>query len=337
MCPNTICDIIGSMRKRIFCILSVLSCLVATPAAANWEYSGTYLGDGYYSDDGSRFVMSVRGGASFGFGSIKNEVGSLTTEYYVNPGDGMVISAAHYDACVKGGGCDGFLYAGMGDLADVKPASDFSEFSFAAGASLGWTIPNRPQWRLEVGWDHITEMEYNQSPLFDGDLPLTGGDVSDVVIIAQSGSAQSKISTDIISAMAFYDFFDGLQKPVRKVIPYVGFGIGYADSKTTLNLSDLYGDLSTSVDLQNFGEADDYGVVQFYRSKTSSSNITGLVALGLSYGITETMFFDFGARVAYIPKIKWALTNKDDTRTRDWFSAESMIYANIMLGLRFEF
>ncbi len=69
------------MRKRIFCILSVLSCLVATPAAANWEYSGTYLGDGYYSDDGSRFVMSVRGGASFGFGSIKNEVGSLTTEY----------------------------------------------------------------------------------------------------------------------------------------------------------------------------------------------------------------------------------------------------------------
>ena len=112
-------------------------------------------------------------------------------------------------------------------------------------------------------------MEYNQSPLFDGDLPLTGGDVSDVVIIAQSGSAQSKISTDIISAMAFYDFFDGLQKPVRKVIPYVGFGIGYADSKTTLNLSDLYGDLSTSVDLQNFGEADDYGVVQFYRSKTS--------------------------------------------------------------------
>ena len=195
---------------------------MATPAAANWEYSGTYLGDGYYSDDGSRFVMSVRGGASFGFGSIKNEVGSLTTEYYVNPGDGMVISAAYYDACVKGGGCDGFLYAGMGDLADVKPASDFSEFSFAAGASLGWTIPNRPQWRLEVGWDHITEMEYNQSPLFDGDLPLTGGDVSDVVIIAQSGSAQSKISTDIISAMAFYDFFDGLQKPVRKVIPYVG-------------------------------------------------------------------------------------------------------------------
>lgn len=71
------------MRKNIFCILSVLSCFAAAPAFANWEYSGTYLGDGWYTDDGSRFVMSVRGGAALGFGSIKNEVGALTTEYYV--------------------------------------------------------------------------------------------------------------------------------------------------------------------------------------------------------------------------------------------------------------
>ncbi len=325
------------MRKSLFCILSVLSIFSAAPASANWQYPGTYLGDGWYSDDGSRFVISARGGASFGFGSIKNEVGSLTTEYYINPGDGMVISAAYYDACVQGGGCAGFAYAGMGDLADVKPANDFSEFSFAAGASLGWTIPNRPQWRIEVGWDHITEMEYNESPLFEGDLALTGGDVAGVVIMAQSGSAQSKVSTDIISAMAYYDFFDGLRKPLYKIIPYVGFGIGYADTETTLNLSDLYGDLSTSVDLQNFGEPDDYGVVQFYRSKTNSSNIAGVVAAGISYGVTENMFLDFGARVAYIPKIKWSLENKDDTRHRDWFSAENMIYANIMLGVRFEF
>jgi len=325
------------MRKSLFGILSVLSCLAVMPANANWEYSGTYLGDGVYHDDGSRFVMSVRGGASLGFASIKNEVGSLTTEYYVNPADGMVISAAYYDACVAGGGCAGFAYAGIGDLADVSPAKDFSEFAFAAGASLGWTIPNRPQWRIEVGWDHVTEMEYNESPLFEGDLTLAGGDIEGIVITAQSGSAQSKVSTDIISAMAFYDFFDGMYKPLRKVIPYVGFGIGYADTETTLNLSDLYGDLSTSVDLQNFGEADDYGVVQFYRSKTSSSNIAGVLAAGISYGVTESMFLDFGARVSYIPKIKWALENADNSRKRDWFSAENMIYANIMLGLRFEF
>ncbi len=318
-------------------IVPVLSCLLTPAAMANWQYPGTYVGDGWYDDDGSRFVLSVRGGASFAFGSIKNDIGALTSEYFYNPNDGMVISAAYYDACVEDGGCAGFEYAGIGNIGDLPPAKDFSEFAFAAGAGIGWTIPNRPQWRVELGWDHITEMEYNQSPLFDGDLTLSGGTVDGIVINAQSGSAQSKITTDIISAMAFYDFFKGLQKPTRTMIPYVGFGIGYADTKTTLNLSDLYGDLSTSVDLQNFGEADEYGVVQFYKSETSTSNIAALASVGFSYGITDTMFLDLGARVAWLPKVEWSLTNEDDSRDRDWFSAENMIYANIMLGLRFEF
>ncbi|MBD5401097.1 hypothetical protein HDR61_05160 [bacterium] len=325
------------MRKNIFSLLFGLSCIAAMPAYANWEYSGTYLGDGWYSDNGSRFVMSVRGGAALGFASIKNDVGALTTEYYYNPGNDMVISAAYYDACVAGGGCDGFIYAGIGETSDLPATKDFQEYSFAAGASLGWTIPNYPQWRVEVGWDHIAEAEYNASPLYEGDLTLTGGDVDGIVIRVQSGSVTSKVSTDIISAMAYYDFFDGIQKPLQKMIPYVGFGIGYANTKTTLNLSDPYGDLSTSVDLQNFGELDDYGVLNFYKSEHDSSNIAGVLAGGVSYGITQTMFLDFGARVAYIPKIKWTLKNADGSRTRDWISAENMIYANIMLGLRFEF
>ena len=325
------------MRKSIFCILSILSCFAAAPARANWEYSGTYLGDGWYTDDGSRFVLSVRGGAALGFASIKNDVGALTTEYYINPSDGMVISAAYYDACVTGGGCNGFEYAGIGETSALPAAKDFQEYSFAAGASLGWTIPNRPQWRLELGWDHIAEAEYNASPLYEGDLALSGGDVEGVVVHVQSGSITSKVTTDIISVMAFYDFFTGVQKPVRKMIPYIGFGAGYADTTTTLNLVDPYGDLSTSVDLQNFGELDDYGVLNFYRSENSSSNVAGVLAAGVSYGISQNMFLDFGARLAYIPKIKWALKNEDGTRTRDWVSAENMIYANIMLGLRFEF
>lgn len=326
------------MRKRIFGILPVLMALCGAPAYANWQYPGTYVGDGWYDDDGSRFVLSVRGGASFGFSSIKNDVGALTSEYFINPDDGAVWSAAYYDACVaQGGNCDGFIYAGVGNIGELSAAENFSEFSFAAGASIGWTIPNRPQWRLELGWDHITEMEYNQSPLFDGDIALSGGAEEGIVVNAQSGSTQSKVTTDIISVMAFYDFFDGLQKPTRTMIPYVGFGIGYADAKTTLNLSDLYGDLSTSVDLQNFGEPDEWGVLQFYKSEHNSSNVAALLAGGFSYGITETMFLDFGARLMWVPKVKWTLTNADDTRERDWFSAENMIYANIMLGLRFEF
>lgn len=309
-----------------------LSCLVATLAHANWEYPGYYVGDGAYADDGSRFVVSLRGGASVSAAKIKNQVGSLTSEYYYDPDSGVIMSAGY---C--GENCDQYTYAGIADLSALPPRTDFSALSFAAGASLGWTIPNKPQWRLELGWDHISESEYNSSPLYEGDLELTGGDIDGIVLHLTSGAVQSSVTTDIISIMAFYDFYDGLQKPLRTVIPYVGFGVGYADSKTVLNLADLFGDLSESVDMGNFGEKDDYGVVQFYRSETSSANIAGVLALGLSYGITESMYFDLGARLMYIPKIKWKLTNVDNTRNRDWFSAENMFLANIMLGIRFEF
>ena len=269
-------------------------------AHANWEYPGYYVGEGAYTDDGSRFTVSVRGGASMSIATIKNEVGTLTSEYYIDTETGIIMSAGY---C--GEDCGQYTYAGIADLAELPPRTDFSAFSFAAG--------------------------------YEGDLELTGGDVSGIVLHLTSGAVQSSVTTDIISIMAFYDFYDGLQKPLRTVIPYVGFGIGYADSKTVLNLADLYGDLSESVDMGNFGEKDDYGVVQFYRSETSSANIAGVLALGLSYGITESMYFDLGARLMYIPKIKWKLTNVDNTRNRDWFSAENMFLANIMLGIRFEF
>ena len=318
------------MKSKILFLLPVLGALYAAPVAANWQYDGTYIGDGWYNDDGARFVISVRGGMSFGSAKIQNDVGALTSEFYYSPSTGDVISKQYYDSLTNKGD---FTNAGVGEIGDLPAKKNFSEVAFAAGASIGWTLPNHPQWRLELGWDHISESEYNSSPLFEGDLLLTSG----ISIFAQSGAVQSTITTDIVSAMAFYDFFDGLQKPLQTVIPYVGFGVGYADSKTVLNLSDLYGDLSTSVDLQNFGKLDSYDVLQFYRSEHSSSNIAGVVAAGMSYGITQTMFLDFGARVAYVPRVKWVLTNSDDTRTRDWYSAKNLIYANIMLGLRFEF
>lgn len=334
---NFFCDIMENMRSRNLFFVSLLTCFIFGSAQANWQYPGNYIGDGWYEDDGSRFVISFRGGASIANATIKNRIGSLTSEYYIDPSSGTVVSAEFFDSCASTGGCEGFIYAGVGELAELPASKDFSSFSFSAGASIGWTLPNKPQWRMELGWDHITENEYNASPLFDGDMNLTGGDVSGVSVHVQSGSVQSKVSTDIISAIAFYDFFDGLQKPLRTAIPYIGFGLGYADSKTIFNLSDLYGDLSTSVDLQNFGELDEYGILQFYRSETNSVNVAGVIAFGVSYGITDGTFLDLGARVAYIPKIKWALSNEDDTRQRDWFSAENVIYANFMLGLRFEF
>ncbi len=333
-----ICDIIYDMRKCRFLFLGSFIALFASVAAhANWQYDGIYTGDGWYSDDGSRFILSVRGGASYGMATIENEIGTLVSHYYYNPTDGQVIPEFQYDSCADAGGCEDFVYLGGGDLGTLPAAKDFSSFAVAMGASLGWTVPYHPQWRLELGWDLISKAEYNQSPLFQGDLTLTGG-AEDVVINVPSSSVQSKISTDIFSVMAFYDFYEGYQKPIRTVIPYVGLGVGYADSKTELYLADIYGDLSYDESLgSDFGEWNDLGVIKFFPSENHSSSVAALGALGMSYGITDAIFIDLGARVAYIPKIKWALSNKDDTRTRDWFSAKNMIYANVMLGLRFEF
>ena len=61
------------------------------------------------------------------------------------------------------------------------------------------------------------------------------------------------------------------------------------------------------------------------------------MAAGLSYGLTPNTFVDFGARMTYIPKVKWTLVNEAATRHRDLVNAEDLIYLNIMLGLRFEF
>ncbi len=311
--------------------------MMAMPAVANWQYPGTYVGDGWYEDDGTRFVISARGGASFGFADIKNNVGAVVNEYFISPDGTTVVSATYYDACVEQGGCAGYLSAGFGDLENLPPTKDFKGFSFAAGASIGWTLPNRPQWRIEAGWDHISKSDYNASPMFEGRLDLTGGDVSGVAIEAQSASVNSTVTTDIISAMLFYDFFDGLYKPLQTTIPYIGFGLGYADTKTVLNLADPYGDLSAQVEFQQFGKVDDYGVTQFYRSEKTTSNVAGILAAGFSYGISEKMFVDMGVRIAYIPRIKWGLTNADDTRHRELFSAENLIYTNVMAGIRFEF
>ena len=324
------------MRKRsLSVLLTVAAALTTGGAMADWQYPGTYIGDGWYEDDGSRFIISARGGASFGMGSIENNIGAATAGYYIDETSSVI---APEGQCLLYGTCDGWTYAGYAELGKLPAAKDFESFSFAAGASVGWTIPNRPQWRLEAGWDHIAESDYNASPMFQGDVELIGGDISGVVADITSGSVHSKITTDIISVMAFYDFFDGIQKPTRQFIPYVGFGVGYADTKTVLNLTDSFGDLSAQPELWPYGEVEDSsGLVRFYKSEYSTSNVAGLAAVGFSYGISENMFMDFGLRAMYLPRVKWELSNEDGSKHRGFFSAENLFYVNAMLGLRFEF
>ncbi len=318
------------MRKRLLSILPLLSCILTLPAFAGWQYAGDYISDGWYEDDGSRFTLAVRGGFALGMASVENHVGAIATGYMVSPD---LDEVASIDYCNEYG-CPSDWLPAYTELADVPVRQDYDSFSFAAGFGIGWTMPYTPQWRFEAGWDHIVKSEYNSSPMFSGDAPLYG--IDGVTIPVQSGSVNSHLTTDVISVMAYHDYFDGLYKPVRTAIPYVGFGIGYADVKTVLNLSDPYGDIAYQEELKEYGEIVD-GKIEFYQSEYSTANFAGLLAAGVSYGVTERMFFDFGGRIMYIPNAKWELGNVDNTKHREFFSANNLVYINLMLGLRFEF
>jgi hypothetical protein len=315
------------MKKRFCYLIAGFIAAHSGVASANWQYSGEYTYNPSSYDDGGRTIIALRAGASYAMARMQNDVGGVVYSYCINPETGEVDVPGSDGSCAGG-----FYYAGTGNLGSVG-MEDLGSMSFSAGASIGLTVPNSPQWRLELGWDHFSEVDYNESPLFAGDMALSGGDK----IFIESGSVQSTLATDVVSVMAFYDFFDGLQKPVRTVIPYVGIGAGYADSKTVMNLADPWGDLSQVEDLTNFGTPNDNGILQFYRSETNTTNVAGLLALGVSYGLTEKWFFDFGARITYLPRVKYRLVNADGTRHLDWFSAKNLIYTNVMLGVRFEF
>lgn len=314
------------MKKGIFYFLTTFVALNAAPALANWQYSGEYTYDTAYYDNGGRASVSVRGGMTYAMAGMSNDVGSVVYSYCVGA-DGEFYPTESDGSCAAG-----LDYAGTGNLGSLG-LDDLSEIAFSAGASVGWILPNHPQWRLELGWDHFAEVDYNKTPLFSGDMKFSNGPVYNGFA---AGSVQSTMSTDIVSAMAFYDFFDGYVKPAHTMIPYVGIGFGYADTKTVMNIADVYGNLSDFEDLTNFGDLDN-GVIHFYKSTTNTSNIAGVAALGFSYGLVENLFLDFGARISYIPRVKYRLVNADDTRKLDWFSAKNLIYANIMLGVRLEF
>lgn len=323
------------MKKNIS-VFSMLMMFCAFPAMAGWQYDGYRARDGYYKDDGSRFTIGFRGGLSIADAKMKNEIGSLYARYWINDETGEVIPNLAY---TNMGNPEGYTFAGYGDLANLPLREDFKKKAFAAGASVGFTLPNYPQWRLEATYDYIAETEYNQTPLLEGSLTLSNGYIVDV----RSTAAQSTITTDIVSAMVYYDFFDGKEKRLSQFIPYVGFGLGYAISRTTLHLSDLYGDLSDGGDLDDYGTVNSIdGVLRFDnpsdRNKyPASTNIAVSGALGFSYGIAESTFLDVGVRLMYVPKITWSIANSDGSKSREWFGAENMIYTNVMLGLRFEF
>ena len=225
-------DIISNMRRGILYILSTCVALCSGVASANWQYSGEYTYDMSYYDNGGRTAVSLRGGASYAMSKMDNDVESIVYSFCVNS-DGV------FDFPGADGSCaDGFVYAGTGSLASLG-MERLSGLNFSAGVSLGWILPNNPQWRLELGWDTFSDVDYNKTPLFSGSIPLSEGYTIYGLTV---GGVQSTMATDIVSVMAFYDFFDGLYKPLNQMIPYIGIGVGYGDTKTVMSLFDPTGE-----------------------------------------------------------------------------------------------
>ena len=320
-------------------LLLIILCSVSMPAFAGWQYDGYYVNDGHYKDDGSRFTFGFRGGLSTSSAKMKNEVGNLDGYYYINPSTGAAVSL-HYFSDSAAAASSGFTDIAVGNIGNLPVKTNYSKSAFTAGASVGFTLPYHPQWRFEAGYDYISETEYNQVPLFEGNMQVRG-EFNGTIHVASSG-VTSAISTDVVSLMAYYDFFDGTKKQKNQIIPYVGLGAGYASSHTTMKLSDIYGDLSTDSDMLNYGTADSEGIIQFNSPSDSSkypssTNVAAVGAVGIAYGISDYTFLDLGVRVMYIPAIRWNLVNSEGTQHREWFSAKDMLYTNLMLGFRFEF
>jgi hypothetical protein len=318
------------MKKfAIACFMSAFCFLILTPAArSNWEY-------GSYYDDGSRLTFAFRGGGAMPFASMKNNLGSIQISYWT---DGSKIYNDG-QACIDGGGTCSLM--GQVDLEKLPAAKKYSSYSWAGGVSIGVTIDGAPNVRAEVDWLRISEADYNASPLFAGDIDMGGGNIVPNAVAA----VRSTVSTDVISAMIYYDFFEGTKKPAGITIPYIGAGLGYASSMTLLSLTDDFGDLSSDLTMQYFGNCQAVGdltMCDFYTSETQTNNFALSAAIGFSYGIEEGVFFDMGARASFIPKIRWALNNIADengggNKERDVFSASNIIFMNLYIGIRFEF
>lgn len=321
--------------KKIFLVSCFLS-LVSFGANANWESATS--SNGGLNDDGARVTIALRGGLAYANAKIKNDLGSLVPEPYWYSLDIGVMTESYCGGAAECAAL-GFTNVGQINIADLPAAKKFNNMSWAAGAGLGWTMGGHPQWRFEGSWDHIAQTDYNASPMFKGSPITTLGYQLPPV---ESAGVQSTATTDIFSAMVYYDFFDGMTKPLNEFIPYIGLGLGYADSRTTLNLIDLYGELSGQDDLQDFGTDTGGAALRFFTSNTSTSNVAATGALGFSYGIGDNTFIDAGLRLIWIPKIQWALNNDADSnatihKSRDIFSAHNVIYGTAMIGIRFEF
>ncbi|MDR1826618.1 MAG: hypothetical protein LBQ49_02910 [Rickettsiales bacterium] len=306
-------------------LVVILAALISTSANANWER-------GRPSDDGARMTVSVRAGLAKPTAKMKNDLGSVVVDYWETP-DAIY---PNYSLCIgdpdNPADCTHWGNVDLGQ--DLSIAGKYDSISFAGGVSVGFVFGGSPNIRAEADWLRITESTFSADPLLKGVVAGNDGDAA----MQYALSARATVSTDIISAMIYYDIFEGASKPMGVAVPYIGFGIGYASSSVKLDLTDTYYDTAGQLSFDIFRA----GTVDFYASESTVNNFSASAALGVSYGIQEGIFFDVGARATYVPMITWAVNNLSDTdaethKERAIFSAENVIFINVYAGLRFEF
>jgi opacity protein-like surface antigen len=308
-------------RLLVTCLLS----LVSFAASANWE-----TGRPYY-DDGARITVSIRGGVAQPKSTMKNQLGSMPV-YYYHVGDTVWINDPY---CGDPDGALCPLY-GRDDMGEMTVAKSYDSRAFAGGFSVGAVWGGKPNLRTELDWLHIAETSSMMNPLLKGEIETVIGTES-----SESLAARASTSTDVISAMIYYDFFKGMVKPAGAAVPYIGVGFGYASSKATLELTDALYELS-ELSLAGFGNTNGL-IMDYFSSTTTSNNFSVSGAAGIAFGIQDGVFLDLGARATYVPEITWSLNNqplvdgKTTYKERPFFSANDILFITVYAGLRFEF
>jgi hypothetical protein len=338
---------------KLLKLFAVILGISPVAANANWSYWEDY-------DDGARFYVRFAGGVAFGGAlDMNNDMVGITTpelaagyaEDTANPGfadltkpTGEILTLDEYKKCVDEKNCASEAYASIGKLEFGKsPIKDsFSVATWTTNLGAGFVLPNS-HFRTEVSWDHISETKYSSSKLISDTVETTGYIGNAMMVDVDLGSVTSKVSTDIVSLMFYYDMYDGLVKPAKTLIPYIGAGLGYANSTVNMSYIDSGALRDTGLFCDFFSDgACGTTSLATYQSETNNGGLAFGLAGGFSYGLSNIAFLDIGAKLMYADKIIWTLSNEGNsaatsTVQQDIFSTSGTFYIMGTVGFRFEF
>lgn len=321
-------------------IALLLMILLPSSVYSNWSRP-------YRKDDGGRIYISAKiGGVGVLASKMENELGKdFTSNFYVlePTTDNFILVSEE----VKLDKLDTVTVVSGPtplNLGESKPQEKLKSFTFYSSLALGFVIPEYQNWRTEFSWDHVAQFNYDPSPIFEQKYNYV--DLNNILheFDVPSGAMTTTNTIDLYMLNFYYDFYDSRIKRAGEWIPYIGFGIGYANIITKMQLDDLYGDFSMNSAISSYGyastDADTPNLTLFYESELQKGSLALAGMLGFSFGFTDSVFLDLGLKVSWIDKIHWALTNTSTTTTtgsKNIIGSSSNFLTSGHVGLRLEF